>query len=143
MTIKIPNKASIAVNQNTPAIPHEDATIGPSSIAKAKLIPMLMPITAITFGRCSSRLKSDANANNALAIAPIPCKARPTVTICMDSAKAATTEPKANTSKPPTITFLRPILSDSRPIGICNTACVKPYAPIAKPIHKGEKPSSD
>ena len=141
--IKIPHTASIAVSQKTPATPHDAATIGPNNIAKAKLMPMLIPITAITLGRCSSRLKSLANASKALAIAPMPCNARPTVTIWIDSANAAMTEPIANTTKPPIITFLRPILSDKRPIGICNTACVRPYAPIAKPIQIGEKPSSD
>ena len=81
VTINMPIIANIAVNQNTPEIPHEAATIGPSNIANAKLMPMLIPITAITLGRCSSRLKSEANASNALAIAPMPCSARPTVTI--------------------------------------------------------------
>ena len=34
--------------------------------------------------------------------------------------------PIANTTSPPAITGLRPILSDNTPIGICNSACVNP-----------------
>ena len=68
----IPANAIIAVIKNTPDKPNEVAIIGPNTRATAKLIPIHIPITAITFGLCSSRVTSDAKAKTALAIAPIP-----------------------------------------------------------------------
>ena len=78
--ITIAKIVSTAVNQNRPLKPKASATIGPKTIAKVNDKPINIPMVAITFGRCSSRLKSAANANTALAIAPVPCNARPKTT---------------------------------------------------------------
>ena len=71
---------SMAINQNKPLKPNACATMGPIIIATVNDTPINIPIVAMTFGRCSSRLKSAAKANIALAIAPMPCKARPSTT---------------------------------------------------------------
>ena len=98
----------------------------PAAIATAKEMPMVAPITAITLGRCSSRVISAASASTAPEMAPMPCNTRPKVTPYTESAKADTTEPMANNANPASITGCRPIRSDSQPIGICRIAWVNP-----------------
>ena len=140
MTRTIPLMASNAVNQKTPARSLRDATSGPSTKANIKETPMLAPTSAIALVRCSSRVKSATIAITVLAIAPAPCSRRPSTIPSMLSAIAATTLPRANSSRPPTITGLRPTLSDNHPRGTCNSACMRPYTPIARPIRVGVAP---
>ena len=40
--------------------------------------------------------------------------------------EAATAPPAMNSSRPPTITGLRPMRSDSQPSGMCRKACIRP-----------------
>lgn len=81
---------------------------------------------AITLVRCSSRVRSAASAVTAAEIAPVPCSTRPAIIQCMSGAQAATKLPSANSSKPKTMTGLRPKRSEAIPKGICSTAWVRP-----------------
>ncbi len=58
---------------------------------------------AIALVRCSSRVMSAANAITGAEIAPAPWSARPTITMVMSEAQAATKLPSANTSNPMTM----------------------------------------
>ena len=61
-------------------------------------------------------------------MAPAPCSTRPTTTVCTSWAMAATTLPITNSSRPTTITGLRPKRSEAAPKGICRKAWVRPGA---------------
>ena len=123
---RIPIKPNNAVTQKMPDRPMDAAINGPRIIARIKDKPMLAPIVAIALVRFSSAVRSATIAIRVLAIAPIPCSARPIMSPCMLSANAATTLPRTNINSPPTITGERPILSDRRPRGICKRAWVNP-----------------
>ena len=75
-------------------------------------------MVAMALVRFCSAVKSVTKAIRVLAIAPVPCSARPTTTPIADSDKAATTLPITKSARPPKITGLRPILSDNKPNGI-------------------------
>ena len=85
-----------------------------------------MPISAIALVRLDSRVESATSAMTAAAIAPLPCSARPMMMPVMLSDMAATTLPSAKSTRPPMMTGLRPMRSDSIPKGICSSACVRP-----------------
>ena len=119
---KTPITPSNAVAQKTPESPKLAVKTGPSIIASIKEKPMLPPIAAMALERFCSTVKSATKAINVLAIAPVPCKARPTTNPAIVSASAATTLPAININKPPIITGWRPIRSERRPRGICSIA---------------------
>ncbi|MNZ78617.1 hypothetical protein D3C78_971990 [compost metagenome] len=116
--ITMPANASTAIIQNSACRPKAWVTIGPTTMAIAKVIPKLTPINAIALVRFCSRVRSDSSAITAAAIAPEPCNARPRITPQIESVAAAMTLPSAKISSPPTINGLRPIRSDIRPKGI-------------------------
>ena len=126
MVSTMPVVARAAIIQNSACSPSAWVTIGPSTIAMAKVIPKLTPINAIALVRFCSRVKSESSAITAAAIAPEPCKARPRIMPQIESERAAITLPRTNTASPPTISGLRPMRSESRPKGIWKTACARP-----------------
>ena len=65
-------------------------------------------------------------AETAADTAPAPCTHRATASITTDCAIAPISDPAANSTRPTTMTGLRPNRSDQRPNGICNSACVRP-----------------
>ena len=122
----MPRRAITPVLQNSPGRPRIGRKAGPATMASAKAMPMLTPMMAIALVRCSSRVRSAVSASTAEAMAPKPCSPRPRMTPQMLSALAATALPAANISSPATMTFLRPMRSESRPKGIWNRAWVSP-----------------
>ncbi|MPN32277.1 hypothetical protein SDC9_179755 [bioreactor metagenome] len=122
----IPSVARTAIIQKRALSPRAWVMISPSTMAIAKVMPKLTPINAIAFVRFCSRVKSDSSAITAAAIAPEPCNARPRIMPQMESDSAAITLPRINTAKPPTISGLRPIRSESSPKGIWKIACARP-----------------
>ncbi|MCY1235939.1 hypothetical protein D9M72_485700 [compost metagenome] len=92
----------------------------------AKVRPMLPPTIAIALVRWRSRVRSAMQAVMAAEIAPMPCSARPAMMPVSVSENAATSPPAMNSSRPATITGLRPMRSDSQPSGICRKACIRP-----------------
>ena len=122
----IPMVASTAIIQNRACRPNVCVMMGPSTIAIANVTPKLTPMNAIALVRFCSRVKSDSSAITAAAIAPEPCRARPSIIPQMEWERAAITLPSTKTSSPPTISGLRPTRSESRPNGIWNTACARP-----------------
>ena len=121
-----PTRASTPVSQKMPLTPITGASSGPANIASMNDTPMVMPIVAIALVRCSSRVTSAASAMTAAEIAPLPWIARPMMINHTSFAKAAIALPRANSSRPPKITGLRPMRSESRPKGICSAAWVRP-----------------
>ena len=117
-TITAPTQANPADNINTPANPVAAARAGPKIIASEKDKPMEAPMAAIALVRFSSEVRSATMAIIALAMAPLPCKARPSTKPSMVVAWAATTLPSAKIAKPAKIIGLRPTTSDNRPSGI-------------------------
>ena len=120
MVSTIPVVARAAIIQNSAWSPSAWVTIGPSTIAMAKVIPKLTPINAIALVRFCSRVKSESSAITAAA------NARPRIMPQIESERAAITLPRTNTASPPTISGLRPMRSESRPKGIWKTACARP-----------------
>ncbi len=76
---RMPRVARAAIIQNNAFNPRLWVTIGPNTIAIAKVIPKLTPINAIALVRFCSRVRSDRSAMTAAAIAPDPCSARPRI----------------------------------------------------------------
>ena len=99
---------------------------GASTSDSAKTRPIEAPIIAIALVRCSSRVRSAASAVTAAEIAPAPWMTRPTMVSQMSSASAAMKLPSANSSRPKTITGLRPKRSEAMPKGICSRPWVRP-----------------
>lgn len=87
----------------------------PPTIESANTRPIEEPIIAMTLVRCWSRVRSAASAVTAAEIAPAPCSTRPTMIMWMPSASAATTLPSTNSTRPKTITGLRPKRSEAAP----------------------------
>ena len=108
-------KARIAVSQKIPAMPTAAYSSGAATIDNANTSPIEEPIIAITLVRCWSRVRSAASAVTAAEIAPAPCSTRPTMIMWMPSASAATTLPSTNSTRPKTMTGLRPKRSDAAP----------------------------
>ena len=75
----MPTHANAAVTQKIKSIPPTPTNKGPNIIAIAKDTPIDAPIVAIALVRDSSLVKSATNAITALAIAPLPCIARPII----------------------------------------------------------------
>ncbi len=109
-----------------PGTPISSSSSGPAMSATVNDRPIVMPIMAMAFVRCDSRVRSASNAITTPATAPLPCRARPSTTSQMSVARAASALPTANSSRPATITGLRPIRSDAMPKGICRSAWVRP-----------------
>ena len=122
----MPPRVSTAVSQNTALRPASWVTAGPSTRARAKVNPMLVPMMAMALVRCSSRVRSAHRASTAADTAPRPCRARPRITSVMVSASAASTLPAAKMASPARITRLRPMRSESMPKGTCTAAWVRP-----------------
>ena len=125
-TMAMPPSASAAVSPNRPDSPNQPASGGAAMSEMANISPMLMPTSAMPLVRTSSRVRSASSAVTAADTAPAPCSARPIISPWMLPASAASTLPAANTSRPATMTRLRPSRSDARPSGTCITACVRP-----------------
>ena len=62
----------MAIIQNSACRPSWWVTIGPSTMAMAKVTPKLTPIKAIALVRFCSRVRSDSRAITAAAMAPEP-----------------------------------------------------------------------
>ena len=122
----MPASDSAQVSQNSPPRPITAASGGAATSDSANIAAMLMPTSAMPLVRTSSRVWSASSAVTAADTAPAPWMARPMMSICTLPASAATALPRANTSSPTTMTFLRPTRSDASPSGICITACVRP-----------------
>jgi len=125
-TTAMPAIASAAVSQNRPPNPIAPVSGGAATSDSANMAAMLMPTSAIALVRTSSRVRSASSAVTAADTAPAPCSARPATSICTLPASAAMALPSANTTRPATITFLRPMRSEASPSGTCITACVSP-----------------
>ena len=53
---------------------------GPVTMAMAKVMPKLTPMKAMALVRFCSRVRSESSAMTAAEMAPLPCRARPTMT---------------------------------------------------------------
>ena len=100
--------ARIAVSHKMPPMPIAAYSAGAATSEMANTSPIEEPIIAMTLVRCCSRVRSAASAVTAAEIAPAPCRTRPRMVHQMSVARAATAEPKANSSKPVMMTRLRP-----------------------------------
>ncbi len=96
------------VRSKIPSIPMRRYRAGAATSDTAKVNPIEPPIIAIALVRCSSRVRSAANAVTGAAIAPAPWIARPRMTVWMSDAHAATKLPNAKNSRPMTITRFLP-----------------------------------
>ncbi|MNR00389.1 hypothetical protein D3C85_1161600 [compost metagenome] len=126
ITMAMAASASRAMSQKRPDNPTAWVIRGPVTMAMAKVMPKLTPMKAMALVRFCSRVRSDRSAMTAAEMAPLPCRARPTITPQMESLRAAMTLPAANISRPPTMRGLRPMRSESSPKGIWNRAWVMP-----------------
>ena len=70
----------MAVIQNKPETPNKPDNGGPVINANIKAKPILIPMVAIIFVRCSGRDTSATKAIPVDAIAPMPCTALPMTT---------------------------------------------------------------
>jgi hypothetical protein len=73
-------RASRAMSQKRPDKPRAWVMRGPVTMAMAKVMPKLTPMKAIALVRFCSRVRSDRSAMTAAEMAPLPCRARPTMT---------------------------------------------------------------
>ncbi|MNE99614.1 hypothetical protein D3C80_1983210 [compost metagenome] len=96
----MPNSAMPPVARNNPDSPKARVNNGPTTMATANDRPIVMPIMAMAFVLCCSRVRSDSNAITAAEIAPAPCRMRPAITPQIESALAASTLPRAKTISP-------------------------------------------
>ena len=103
-----PAAAKMTVSQNNPPRPSRLASGTDKTMDSRKAPPIPMPMTAMVTARRSGRVTSAANAMATPAIAPQPCSARPAISRCIDSARAATMPPKANSPRPSNRTGRRP-----------------------------------
>ena len=126
VTTAIAASASTPVSANRPPMPTAAYSGGAPTSDSAKVSPMDAPTIAIALVRCSSRVASAMNAVTAAEIAPAPCTARPMIVQKMSSADAAMKLPAANSTRPATITGLRPQRSLAAPNGICSRPWVRP-----------------
>lgn len=125
-TTAMPASASAQVSPKMPGRPKRAASGGAATSATANISPMLPPTRAMALVRTPSRVWSASRAVTAAETAPAPCSARPSSSPPSESASAASRLPAANTSRPSTMTRLRPKRSEAMPSGSCSTAWVSP-----------------
>ena len=126
VTTPIAASASRPVSAKIPPMPIAPYNSGAPTSDSAKVRPIDAPTSAIALVRCESRVLSAMNAVTAAEIAPAPCTARPRIVVTRSCAPAATKLPAANSSRPNTMTRLRPRRSEAMPNGICSRPCVSP-----------------
>ena len=123
-----------------PGTPISGASAGATMSDNANVAPIVMPIAAIARVRTTSRVRSARSAITAAEMAPAPCTVRPTMVQKIVGAQAAMKLPSAKTTSPATMTGFRPQRSEAQPNGTCNIACVRPYAPSARPTRAWSPP---
>ena len=126
ITTAMPASASDPVKANSPPRPTCAASSGASTRDSANIRAMLAPTSAMALVRTSSRVVSASKAVTAAEMAPAPCSERPKISQVRSGAQVATKLPSANTSRPNTMTFLRPSQSEAMPKGICKMPWVRP-----------------